>query len=89
MLKIPNVRIDLKQTIRHRLIERYGPAIGEDLAECIQECISNGVQISKTDQKVMIKAIKECLKKKGLNPAISDDNLKEVCTILGYWVTAG
>ena len=89
MLRIPNVRIDLKQTIRHRLIERYGPTLGETLAECIAKCISEGVQVSKTDQKEMREKIKACLKEKGLNPAISDDNLKDVCVILGYWVTAG
>ena len=84
--EVESLRIDLNQTIKHRLIERYGPNIGKALTECIQECISEGKEIDKDELKNCIKA---CLKGKKMNPVITDSNLNKIIIILGHWITVG
>ncbi|NVM36820.1 MAG: hypothetical protein HWN81_14585 [Candidatus Lokiarchaeota archaeon] len=79
-----NVRIDLNQTLRHRLIEKYGPSIGPRIAEAIQECIVAGHTGT---------ALRDCIKGrlKDLITAgnVTDVNLDNIMSLMGHWVTVG
>ena len=79
-----NVRIDLNQTLRNRLIERYGPTIGRRIAEAIQECIVEGHTGT---------ALSDCVKKR-LKDEIDAEkitvaNLDNIFSLMEHWVTIG
>ena len=79
-----NVRIDLNQTLRHRLIEKYGPTIGRKIAEAIQECIVAGHSGQ---------ALRDCIRERiqDLITAgnVTDANLDDVMSLMAHWVTVG
>ena len=79
-----NVRIDLNQTLRHRLIERYGPSVGRKIAEAIQECIVAGHRGT---------ALRDCIREKiqDLITAgnVTDTNLDNIMGLMGHWETIG
>ena len=79
-----NVRIDLNQTVRHRLIERYGPTIGRRIAEAIQECIVEGHTGT---------ALRDCIKKR-LQDIIdtgkmTEANIDNIYSLMDHWATVG
>lgn len=79
-----NVRIDLNQTLRHRLIERYGPRIGRRIAEAIQECVVEGKR--GTELRDCIKArLKEILDAGNM----TEENIDNIYSLMGHWVTIG
>ncbi|MFX0036666.1 MAG: hypothetical protein ACFE9I_13620 [Candidatus Hermodarchaeota archaeon] len=84
MRVIPNLRIDLNQTIRHRLIERHGPRIGLIITECIQECIAAGYKGNDLKD-----CIEKCLSDKLKEEDYKAIDIDDVFGLLGHWVTAG
>lgn len=79
-----NVRIDLNQTLRHRLIERYGPSTGRLIAEAIQECIVEGHR--GTDLKNCVQnRIKELID----TGKVTATNLDNIMNLMGWWETVG
>jgi len=79
-----NVRIDLNQTLRHRLIERYGPGIGRRIAEGIQECIREGNTGT---------ALRDCIQGRlqDLVDAneINNENIDKIFSLMSIWETVG
>ena len=78
------MRIDLNQTLRHRLIERYGPTIGRRIAEAIQECIVEGHTGT---------ALRDCIKKQLQDiidtGKLTDANIDNIFSLMGSWATVG
>jgi len=78
------VRIDLNQTLRHRLIERYGPTIGRKIAQGIQECIVEGHTGT---------ALRDCIRERiqDLITAgnVTDANIDKIFSLMGHWETVG
>ena len=79
-----NVRIDLNQTLKYRLIERYGPKVGRKIAEAIQECIVEGYRG---------KDLQDCIKGKIQNlidtGKVTNANLDGIVNLMSQWVTVG
>ena len=78
------MRIDLNQTLRHRLIERYGPTIGRKIAQGIQECIVEGHTGT---------ALRDCIKARLQDILdagnVTDANIDKIFSLMGHWETVG
>lgn len=79
-----NMRIDLNQTLRNRLIERYGPSVGNSITEAIQECIVEGHTGT---------VLRDCVKKR-LQDVIeagkmTDANIDNIFSLMDHWATIG
>lgn len=91
MIKIPEElpeeidSIDLNQSIKHRLIERYGCKVGKKLACCIQNCLIEG----NWKRKQVIACIKECLAEEIKEDKINEENITRIWWTLGFWHTVG
>lgn len=73
------VRIDLNQSIRSRLIERYGPTLGKTIAQAIQQCIADGKRG---------KDLKDCIQTR-FKEKLDKENVEEIYALMSHWETVG
>ncbi|MFX0003758.1 MAG: hypothetical protein ACFE9C_08165 [Candidatus Hodarchaeota archaeon] len=92
----PIVPIDLNQTIRERLIQRYGHNVGKRLIKVIQDCIAKH-KGAPVDKKTLKQCIIDNLGKDesgenifSSNPGdITDGNLNQILMLFSIWATVG
>lgn len=88
----PKIRpIDLNQTIRQRLIQRYGHLLGKRLVKVIQDCIAKGkgapVEKAQLKQCIIENLGTDIFKS---NPGdITDTNLDQILMLFAIWATVG
>ncbi|MFX1499873.1 MAG: hypothetical protein ACFFDH_02785 [Promethearchaeota archaeon] len=79
-----NVRIDVNQTLKHRLIEKYGPTIGRKISEAIQECIVEGHTGT---------ALSDCIRNRLQDiiktGKIDNANIDEIFNLMRSWICVG
>ncbi|MFX0039366.1 MAG: hypothetical protein ACFFCY_12180 [Promethearchaeota archaeon] len=90
--KLPNKieHINFKQSIKGRLINRYGKKLGSKLVKCFKKCLAKGGG-KPVDTEELKQCIIECLGEyyKSNPGEITEENLNQILILCGYWATVG